>query len=282
MGQKYRNPMSAIGSIIQTSDFMDFKKNKKRVSDNMHIINNFPEHTYKALFNDYSNVSKEFFKIEITNYNNSIETHHYPILFRDKIREQLDNNDVRYIFVWISLKMTGHIGHINCVIIDKQNKYALIFEPKVKIDYDLCLITDILDLNNDYQILVPTDIGFHYFNRLQRFNHFCQTYVLFVFMIIIENDIVEYNKFSKMMSDIINNQSLGHFLYYTHMLIHTDIKISHNHGIFWEYPDGCMQGIFNRFKNWINLCMNTNYQNHVLEMDELVIDDKDMVIWLED
>lgn len=232
---KYIEPLEYIDELKQTEHFLNFKSNNDDINTVIYAMNNVPETVYHSLYSKYSDVSNKYLQIDLSK-NNTMWQIIINMDFYKNFEILLENETCRFIFIRLNIiNKNKQINHVNSVIIDKDKKYVLIFEPKLYLLYDICIIKDQLNLPEDYKYVLASDLGYHYFNRLQKFDNYCQTYAFFVFLLIIENKDVNYTEFSKLFNTIITNKQLGYFLYHVKLNVN-DINIENNQVSNWRYP----------------------------------------------
>jgi hypothetical protein len=198
-------------------EFIQFKKNN--VHQVIFALNNIPETIHTLLFKENKNICPQYFEINVKiKSERIIEIYHYL----EHFHSFFNNNFIKYIYIRVNIFNYGIMNHVNCIIIDKEMKYILYFEPKVEILFDLepifIILEDIIDLSQ-YKKLIPYDIGYNFYNRLQKFDAFCQTYVIFVFLLIIHNEHVDPRNFSNLFNSLISYQSMGYFLFHIYGLL---------------------------------------------------------------
>lgn len=198
----YNNPIDFI-NIDNNSTF-----NQKIRS----VISNYPKLIHELAFKNNINICPKYQYITLQKVNNGMN-----VIDSNFDRDLIDDDRYRYIYIRVNIERPS-INHVNCVIIDKFNKWVLIFEPKYSLSYDIEHIKAIIGLDN-YDILVPKDIGYNFINRLQKFDYYCQTYVLFVFHIIISNPDVPYNEYALMINHIITYPHLRSYWYHIYSLL---------------------------------------------------------------
>lgn len=194
------------------SDFENFINNTEEYNKVIYALNNIPGTIYSLLLGDNVDVCQKYFQIYFKK-----GARKYQLTYNNlqNLDEYLDDGNIRYIYIRVAL-LDKNIHHVNCIIIDKLRRYILYFEPKVILKVDMEDIHDLFKYYNllGYRYITPTDIGYNFINRLQYFDHFCQTYILFVFMIIIGCDnCINYKKFSKIFTDNITVETIGNFLF---------------------------------------------------------------------
>lgn len=206
------------------------KLDKKSIKQVIFALNNIPDKIHEHLFKIYDNVSKNYHQITYTKYRNTYEPSSSQL---SHLSNDIRDASIRFIFIRINLiKNENLMNHVNCIIIDKKQKFILYFEPMAIIKIDINELVKIIinfsdDLNN-YMLLTPDKIGYNFYNRLQRYDNYCQTYILYVYYLIIENDNVKYTEFSNMFNTIITSDSVKCFLYFVYNLLLSDgINIDH-------------------------------------------------------
>ena len=255
-----------IEEIENEKNFYEYQNNNE-VNKTLFALNNMPEIVYQLIFKDMINVSPNYYYIRMDdqNINHNLET----------LKDDMLNDNIQYIF--IRLNIIQHlISHVNGIIINKNQNYVLIYEPKVVMIYDPIYIEEFLKLKGDfsnYKFILAQDIGYTCYNRMQNYDLFCQTYVLFVFILITLNDNINYVKYRKMFNTIINYNNLGYFLYYINTLLTKNNYTICNQQEIWAYPT-------HKFKNISNI-INFFFYNKKEELEENdidIIEENDMFI----
>ena len=110
------------------------------------------------------------------------------------------------------------MNHVNCIVIDKDRKYILYFEPVAVVRVNASKIFNILcntcNELKEYDALLPSDIGYTFYNRLQRYDNFWQTYILYIYFLIIENTDVKPKDFSSLFNTVITSKNIDYFIYF--------------------------------------------------------------------
>lgn len=193
-------------------DFEEFKKYK--TDKVLYVLNNMSSQVYSALYSRYNDVSDRYFQITLNNHDGYFDISHCKMIDFDNV---LNDDLIRYVYIRVNLDGNKYIDHVNCIVIDKLKKYILYFEPTVHIRYDIdkikSLLSNFADLDG-YNSITPYDIGYNSLNGLQQFDHYCQTYILYIFCLILENRNIEPINFSKMFNNVINKQRMEYFWYY--------------------------------------------------------------------
>lgn len=231
--------------IKDKKDFNNFI-NDNKLSKTIFVINNIPSKVYNLLFNKYKNVSQIYFEMKFKkDKDQDILLSHNLVDFNNVVNK----NNIRYIYLRINLIGYGwkNMNHVNCIIIDKTKKYILYFEPTVNIK--ICLndikhtLFSICPTIKKFTLYTPKDIGYNYFNKLQRFDYYCQTYILYIFCLILENDNIDPIKYSTLFNSVIKKTTVKYMLYYIYNLLNeSDTNLLNCENIY--YNDG---GIF--YKN---------------------------------
>lgn len=257
---KYSLPFD-IGEIENNNNFAKFKSNDVTLNKVIFALNNLPDKVHTLLFCNSKEVCTKFYSITIKLSSKEIIGLHNNL---DTIDDHLHDNNIKYIFIRINIIATQYvINHVNCIIIDKKTKYILFFEPKVEFTFDIKQFTNLFDelvkLPKDYIKLYPKDIGYNYYNRLQSYDAFCQSYVLFAFILVISNSDVETQNYSLMFNTIITANNLGYLLFHISNLLEQDgCEICMQDEI-WSFPTNKTKNIF----NIMNLFFGTHTQQYL-------------------
>ncbi|ARF09568.1 hypothetical protein Indivirus_1_191 [Indivirus ILV1] len=199
-------------------DTETLKNNSGNINKVIFALNNMPDTIHHLLFGDQNNISFNYYYIRLDlekkelNYN------------LEGIDDDINNVDIEYIFIRLNLiNRQDFFDHVNGIYINKNKKYVLIFEPKVKLSFDAPFIEAFMKKyihDDNYKFIYAEDLGYNIYNKIQNYDLFCQTYVLFVFSLIILNDnMIEYNNYSTMFNDVINSKNIEYFLYYIDILL---------------------------------------------------------------
>ena len=262
---KYNLPFDT-NAIENNPNFVKFKNNDTSLNKVIFALNNLPDKIHTLMFHNNKEICNKFFSITIKLKNQMIIGMHHSL---DTINDHILDNNIRYIFIRINVIATQHVmNHVNCIIIDKKNKYMLFFEPKVEFMYDIQeftkLVDELIKLPNDYTKLYPKDIGYDYYNRLQSYDAFCQSYVLFVFILIISNNDIKTNEYSLMFNTIITSNNLGYLLFHIDTLLELDgCEICIQDEI-WSFPTNKTKNIL----NIMNLFFGTHSQQYLQMQQE--------------
>lgn len=262
----------------QKEDLDNFKDNSIEFNKMIFALNNIPDKVFDLLFCDYDNICPKFYKII---FKKDLKLNTFVTTFNN-LDEYINNDNMRYVYIRVDIiDKSKKINHVNCIIIDRINKYILIFEPKCK------LVIDVKDIDNilkhyidtkEYKLLTPSDIGYNSINKLQKNDCFCQTYIVFVFYLIVENPGVNHEDFSKLFNTVITTDNIGYFVYHIYKkYIESDLEIN-DVPILWQYPTSDFRTLLNS----IILSTKSSYDNEDYNLDELVIaedeEDDDLLI----
>ena len=194
------------------------KFRKTSVNKVIYVLNNLPSKIFSLIFDRYKHVSNEYFQITMSKINNKYVVTHQQLIGFGNV---MNDSDVRYLYIRINLvnkKGKYNMNHVNCIVIDKEMRYILYFEPtcyvQINVKYLANLLFEITPVLSDYTILLPKDLGYSYINRLQYFDNYCQTYILYIFCLILENPHIDTNKYSELFNSIITEQNVLRFLQY--------------------------------------------------------------------
>lgn len=232
------------------------------INKTIFAINNMPDIIHKILF-ESSQISPNYYYIRLNIKSNEIN--HNLTLDKD-----IENKDIRYIFIRLNLiNEDQYFHHVNGIYIDKIKKYILVFEPKFELSFDKSIIENLF--NNDYKFLYAEDIGYTNNRRMQNHDLFCQTYVLFSFILIIYNNDISYTEYYKMFSTVINSKNIDHMLYWIN-----NILIKNNYEIC-EQPELWSCNKFKNINNMIKYILNKKLEKedisnlNIIEKDDITI-----------
>ncbi len=254
----------------QRVDLDNFKDNPIEFNKMIFALNNIPDKVFDLLFCDHDNICPKFYKI-IFKKDMKLDT--FVTTFNN-LDEYIDNE--RYVYIRVDIiDKSKKINHVNCIIIDRAEKYILIFEPKCKLVIDIKDIDNILKHyidTSEYKLLTPSDIGYNSMNKLQKTDCFCQTYIIFVFYLIVENPGVNYEDFSKLFNTVITTDNIGYFVYHIYKkYIESDLEIN-DVPILWQYPTNDFRTLLNS----IILSAKSSYDNNDnYNADDIIIEEDD-------
>lgn len=272
---KYNLPFDYDG-IETNPNFNEFKNNDKDINKVIFALNNLPENIHSILFGATEQISNKFFFITIKLDNGNIYDFHHNL---NDINNQLNNDSIKYILIRINIidSTKNVMNHVNCIIIDKENKYSLFFEPKITFVYDVNDLTKIIDgLMNiaDYKKLYPKDIGYNTYNKLQKYDAFCQSYILFVFIMIILNKNIKPENFCTMFNSTITSKNLGYLLFHINELLKKNNFDICDQAEIWSFPTNKTKNMF----NLLHLFLNNKSETSKDEITDLLINEEDDII----
>lgn len=248
---QYKLPFN-ISDIEQDELFNNFKGSDIELNKTIFALNNIPDIIHKILFTDYYICEKYYYITLKLNPSKIIDVYHNLIDINDSF---LDDK-IKYIYIRVNvITKTSYknMQHVNCIIIDKNNKHILFFEPKLTFMYDVSVLTSLIDNCMDtstYKKLFPQDIGYNILNQLQRYDTYCQTYVIFIFSLIIHNQAIEYKDYHQMFNKSITTKNIGYYLFNIYRKLREynyEICIQ---PLIWNYPDST--NIFKTLKLYFN------------------------------
>lgn len=263
--------------IDDDPEFIKFKTDDVELNKIIFALNNIPDIVHGLLFNkkDNSDVCQKYFSITIKLENSKIAELYHNL---DNINEFLANDNIRFIYIRLNIltNSTGKMHHVNCIIIDKKSKYVLFFEPRNSLLFDvnelIDKIKDKIDID-PYTKLIPSDIGYNMFNKLQQYDAFCQTYVLFAYILVINNKDIQYTNYSTMFNSVITSQNIGHFYYHINKLLKINNYNICDQPIVWKFPTN----IFNIMHPFGN----NNTEGDEVEMSDIVVHEEDEFLIIE-
>lgn len=262
----YINQFGHIKNLEKCTEFTNFKNSTEEFSKLIFILNNFPENVYNIVFSKYDpkHICQKYYIIKLIK---SKDEKDYTVCYSN-LDDIQSNVDSTFIYIRVELydhNIKGTINHVNSIIINNSTKVILFFEPQTYLKYNKDELIFLIGLEN-YTFIEPQDIGYSIFNRLQTFDCFCQTYILYVFILIVDNPHVEYKEYSKMFNSIITTKNIGYFLFYLYMELKTlDIDIQ-TFSTGWYFPKNGFNKLLNtlrlRFKDALE--NNDNYSESSL------------------
>lgn len=270
-----------IQELMNDADFNKFKNNNE-INKIIFALNNLPDNIHKLLFNNFSNVCQKYYFIAIKLNNNQISEMSHNL---EDINIYLQNNEINFIYIRLNIIISSKINHVNCVIIDKKQKYILFFEPKCSFLFNISnfiiKLNDIIDFS-DFNNIFPVDLGYNSFNCLQKYDAFCQTYVLFIYLLIITNENIPYKNFHNMFNSIITYENMGYFLFNIGKLLKLNKYEICDQSELWCYPTNKTKNFF----NLINLFFNVNEKDKgkeiiAYETNNLNIEDNDDLLLID-
>lgn len=219
--------------------FPSFKKSDSQVSFVVQMLNN-PIHIWNIIINDPT-IAKTYYYFEIKN--NKVINHNLIGTFK----KDIDDTKIKFIFVRLNIYTGSDMNHCNCAIIDKENHRLIFIEPKGRFTLKPKSIAEYMGLQlYDYIVL-------NY--KIQYLDNFCQTYVLFSFLLISTNrDLFKYYtdteeityNYEKMIGYCVTNKNIGYFLFHIkHILDLHDIK-SYNLQKYWSYPTNIITNLIKK------------------------------------
>lgn len=270
--------------IKKDDDFQLFKDNDIEINKVIFTLNNLPDKVHSLLFRENSEICSEYFHVTIQLQYKEIKNISHNLA---NLSSHLTDNSIRYVFIRVNVIDASHklMDHVNCIIIDKKKKYILFFEPKFDFMYDVNDLTLFIDKTvdiKDYSKIFPKDIGYSYYNRLQSYDIFCQSYVIFVFSVIINNDIDDVGSYATILNNIITHENLGYMLYYINTLLKESGYDICEQKILWSFPTKKTQNILNIMRlyfNNYNKKITDNTINNMIEDTDIDLEmDEDFVI----
>jgi len=231
----------------------------KNINNTIFALNNMPETIHQLLFGNNGDIAFNYYYIRLDLQKNMVD--HNLALNDDML-----NNDIKYIFIRLNLINNNSLfNHVNGIYINKNKKYILIYEPKVELMYDSEFIETLLKSKidcHDYIFIYAEDLGYSHYKRMQNYDLFCQTYVLFVFVLITLNDDINYENYSDMFDSVINSNNIDHFLYYIDELLKNNNYDICEQPELWTIPN-IMKCIFKKDNN-----NNDNVEKLVIKEDD--------------
>jgi len=253
--------------------FEEFKKGDIEINKIIFALNNIPDIIHSQIFKEPYVCKKYYFITLKLNPSKIIDVFHNL----DDINDYFIDDNVQYIYIRINIISkslnNANMHHVNCIVIDKLKKYVLFFEPRLTFMFDtdvlISLVDTFMDLSS-YDKIFPPDIGYNLLNKLQRYDTYCQTYVIFVFALIINNQHIPYKDYYKLFNKNITTANVGYFLFHIYRILkeyNYDICIQ---PLIWNYPGDNITSIF----KILNLYLNKNNDTNDTELNNITIDDQ--------
>lgn len=269
----FNNPFSKF----KDKKLKKFIGNDKKFNQVIFALNNTPNIIHENLFSKNIEICPKYFQITLKwNYGG----YNYKSDNLDDLNYFIENESIRYIFIRVNLIETiRDINHVNCIIIDKFEKYVLFFEPLVDIKYNLSSLKKITENKNlsDYKYLIPDDIGYNSLNKLQKMDYFCQTYILTVFLLIVNNNHINYSDFSTLFNELIDFNNMELFWYNCQKILKKKGYNFDGVPLKWTYPTNTIIDIFNFIR--INFLSNNQDLEKYNNKDIITKEEDDLIIF---
>lgn len=264
-----------INSIEEDKEFEDFKKDDIGINKIIFALNNIPDIVHSLMFKG-SNICEKYYFITLKlNPSKIIDVYHNL----DNINDHFMDEKVQYIYIRINVIsksiLNNNMHHVNCIVIDKSRNYVLFFEPRLTFMYDPDVLISLVDTFMDlslYEKIFPPDIGYNIFNQLQRYDTYCQTYVIFVLALIIHNRNIPYQDYHKMFNKSITTDNIGYFLFNIYRTLKEKNCDICPQPFIWNYPGNKVTNIFKILNLYLNKNDDTNEKK---EMNNIVIENDD-------
>lgn len=211
-----------IDIITTDPQFEIYKQDNIKIKNTLFALNSLPEVVHKTIFKENESVCSKYFQMYYGLNDKNEFYKKYDNL--ETLEDYLRDDNLRYYYVRVNLvESKKNTDHANLVMIDKLKKYIMYFEPQFEMRLSLESVSiefSKYEQLNDFEILIPKDIGYSHFNKLQRFDNYCQTYVLYAFCLVVNNPKVDYKDYSDMFNSvIIKNNGISSFLFYIFNLL---------------------------------------------------------------
>lgn len=223
-----------VDFVKHHSDFAKFKNSDTQVSFVVHMLNN-PVHIWNIIINDPT-IANTYYYFDIQN---DKVVHHNLI---NNFQKDMDNTNIKFIFVRLNIYNCDDnlMNHCNCAIIDKNNHRIIFIEPKGKFTLKPKSIAEYMGLQYYDYILLN--------HKIQYLNNFCQTYVIFSFLLIATNrDIInDAIDMKKMIGECVTNKNIGYFLFHIKHLLDVYNIESYTLHKYWSYPTNIITNLFKK------------------------------------
>lgn len=259
-------------NIKFSQEFKEFKKDDIGINKIIFALNNIPDIVHSLIFKE-PYVCKKYYYITLKlNLSKIIDVYHNL----DDIHKHFTNETIKYIYIRINIisksPSNTNMHHVNCIVVDKIKKYVLFFEPKLTFIFDTDVLISLIDIFMDltlYEKIFPPNIGYNIFNQLQRYDTYCQTYVIFIFTLIVCNQHIPYKDYYQLFNNCITSTNIGYFLFYINRILKEYNYYIGHQPIIWNYPGHNVTNIF----NILNLYLNKNNDTNNEEFNNITIDD---------
>lgn len=207
--------------------YEDFTRSNEEVNKALFVLNNNLHYIMKKLFEKNSNVSKYYHQMSYSAESGNVLKLNFEYddinTYLSKFKLDINDPNIRYVFVKVNLfnnTLLPFMNHVNCIIVDKEKKHIMFFEPKYHLQLNAFQeieerLKPYIDNFDDYVILLPESIGYTPFNRLQKFDAYCQSYILYIYVLLVQNE-VSHEEYAEMFNSTISSTNLQYFLFYIH------------------------------------------------------------------
>jgi hypothetical protein len=129
----------------------------------------------------------------------------------------------------------------------------------------------------NYKYLIPNDIGYNSFNKLQKMDYFCQTYIMTIFLLIVNNNHINYTDFSNLFNNSINFHNMELFWYNCHKILKKGGYDFDGVPPKWTYPTNSIADVFNFIR--INFLNKNDDLEKYNSKDIIITEEDDLVIF---
>ncbi|MCJ7637187.1 MAG: hypothetical protein MUO21_06820 [Nitrososphaeraceae archaeon] len=263
---QYKVPFN-IELIEQDENYHKYENINKTIF----ALNNMPEIVHHLLFENNTKIAFNYYFVRLDLEKSLIQSN------LELLNHDIENQDIEYIFIRLNLiNEHSYFNHVNGIYINKNKKYILIFEPKLELSFDAESLETFLvnEISiNTYKFIYAKDLGYDIYHRIQNYDLFCQTYVIFAFLLIVVNDdTVNYDEYGNMFQSIINSKNVGYLLYYVDTLLQKNNYEICDQPELWALPTNKLEGIKNIIKYLlVNKKEEAMCNLHIYEKDDLII-----------
>lgn len=271
--EKYYDPIDFVA--IDKEELRNFKHDGKKVGQVIGSLSIYPNLIYPIVLNelDFPHVSNNVYSINIKptkkNFGYKLDLSNIKANMENLVSDLYDD-DVRFIMIRL-IEGGAFIDHVSCIIVDKIKKYILFFDSKNNIQYDVGKFSFVIDIINNanrkvgdvlqYQVLLPKDIGYGNYTSLQGYNHYCQTYILYILMLVANNPDIEFRHLKQLFDAKITTKKLGLFLFGIHKKIKNNESLKN-----FEYQSVYPSNTIINFINSVTFMMNAISMNVIMRV----------------
>jgi hypothetical protein len=171
-------------------DFEELSDNE--INETIFNLNNNMHKIYDKIVQFKPNCCSQYYFIEFVKQS-LLGKYEYFNARLNGFSSQLERNDIRFIFIKLNLYDISmlkylHLDHNTGLIIDKQEKLIIHYDPR---NYYTFERSDFKFLEHpsmrDYKFHNTDFLGFSIYERLQWTDNFCQTYVMIIMIIIMSS-----------------------------------------------------------------------------------------------
>lgn len=256
-------------------DFNVFKDNDIAINKVVFALNNLPDKIHQIISNNDSRICSKYFYITLALNMGEINDIVHNL---DDIEQY---NNFEYIFIRVNINTQNVINHVNCIIIDNRKSNIIFFEPKITFIYNVKQLLAFISTHiktDKYKYIFPKDMGYMC-HQLQYYDAFCQTYVLFAFLLIVNNAKIDACEYSNMFDTVITLENMGKFLHHINLQLEKNNCNICEQNIIWSYPTKRVKNIMNILHLFTVRYAKMMYTKYIdtndIKFDSIIVTDDD-------